>query len=981
MSVAELGLALTSGPSGLRASLRDLESELLLASGNVSEPLPSLPDEVVEAIAQEMGHRTVRLWLQADEEVRDASWESLTLKTLGGTPLGLTPGLRLVHESASVAKTKPLNVGGTPRVLIVSANPANAIYPRLESAANEVHSVATAFDSSENRRCHVESLVSASVPKLKSTLSKWKPNVFHFVGHGDMDANGGFLVFEGTSERLYGCDLGRLLIRAGTRMAILSGCFTASGTGSVAETLIEQGIECVIGMRGTLDDGASHLFARALYAALAEGSSVDEAVWQGRKAISGSPTNWSVPVLIARRPLSALFPVQRSAQRRTNLTGDPNAFVGRANEKAELRRVLADPRRRLTTVHGLGGMGKTRLCREIARESVSRFDAVWSIDCESVTHVDELFPSIAATIRVTGTGNYEEVIADAIGQDRVLLLLDGLDTANPELSSRIDHLLDSCPQLRILATSREPLDSKHARRVELGPMAFPARGRSEAMRLFLDAAEHASPGFRLRDGDRPIVQNLLSNLDGIPLAIILVAGRLAYLDVRTLASLAQDDVYGAAAGLESEGRHSTLERALRGSFEALDEEERLLMRDLSVFRGGFTFEDASAIMGDAFGLLRGIGQLRRRGLLSLQPMRSEHRYRVLHTVRTYLKRVASVEPPCHVRLAHAEHYALDAVMVRKQLDSGDWASGNARLWSENGNYDAALSFAAKIGENRLIVSFATALARPYYEAGAMLEFERLGECCADIDEDNLRIEMDGLRGSHARRNGNPLRAHSIWLARAERCMKVGRFDDYADSLLDCADLALELDQTQKAQELLDQVDSPASEYSPLVRAGYMLVRARLSLQQGDLRSALDGAQEAEALAERVADHRLTPYLWRALAEVYRKVGDLPRSERMARRLVAEALVAGYYQSAGSGLLELSETLESMNRLDSAAEAIAVANAIPSSVSSVLRNASSARYRTFDSRHGSGLLTAFDDRLKMSLWTIVAAKIGDEYSHN
>jgi hypothetical protein len=381
------------------------------------------------------------------------------------------------------------------------------------------------------------------------------------------------------------------------------------------------------------------------------------------------------------------------------------------------------------------------------------------------------------------------------------------------------------------------------------------------------------------------------------------------------------------------------------------------------------------VLGNALTLHRGLGLLRRRSLLSVQSSSAELRYRILNTVRDYLQGVMTVQPSAEARLNHARHYSESALEVRSLLEEGEWEAGNARLWSENENFEAAMSFAATTGEHELIKTFSHALARPYYEAGVKREFERLASLCEGIDDEDLRIEIDGLRGSHARRNGNAAEAMAIWLDRAERSLRLGRFNDYGDSLLDCAHLALEEGWLQETEALLARFHEESERYGTLVVASGLLVSARFALSRGDFDSSIRKAVQAEELGNPVATHGQAPFLWRSLAEIYRRIGDLEKSERMARRVVSEVLLAGHYHSVGIGLLELSETLEAKGRLEEAAEAIAVARAIPRSVSTALQDATKVRYRSFASRNGRSLIVTFDGALKENAWTDVAAKIG------
>ncbi|MBV8355864.1 MAG: hypothetical protein JO101_11125, partial [Candidatus Eremiobacteraeota bacterium] len=275
----------------------------------------------------------------------------------------------------------------------------------------------------------------------------------------------------------------------------------------------------------------------------------------------------------------------------TNLTPPPVRFFGRARELTDVRGLLAT--RRLVTLTGPGGIGKTRLATEIAlRELARQPDGVFLADLSSIADDASIVAAIAsavgAPLRVAGP---EGLIA-GIGRARMLLVLDNVEHVIGETSRIVERLLRGCPALRVLLTSREPLRSAGEVVRRLGPMLVPdeeaasteeVRG-SEAVRYFVERARDVDAGFALDRRSAAPVAMICRRLDGIPLALELAAARLGTTDARSL-----------AASLE---RHCTLESTIAWSLDLLDEAHRAQAIDASVLPGSFDAELARAVLDE-----------------------------------------------------------------------------------------------------------------------------------------------------------------------------------------------------------------------------------------------------------------------------------------------------------------------------------------------------------------------------------------------
>lgn len=858
------------------------------------------------------------------------------------------PWIHLVREIPVSDQVTP-RTRSTTTVLVVHANPGSGRYPPLVSSEAEAKGIARALDSRECRGILVETIFGATPKALEERLARGDVDVLHFVGHGDVLASGGALIFEGSKKgehvAVYADELTKWLGQGGVRVAVLSGCLTGSPIQGVGRSLVAAGLDSVVAMQFPIADVSAFMFSRAFYASLKDGFSYEEAVYHGRMMIRSAGVDWGIPVLLSSgnsKRLRVLGSNPGVPEAKHNVPSDDRPFIGRSKELKALRKAVIQPTKRLVTITGMGGMGKTRLARQFARTATDVFtDGVCLVECEALDNEEELRAAIGSALRLDDTPLTWDVICATLHGRRMLLVLDCFERLL-SCAGKIDLLLKRTDLLKVLVTSRILLGLSWEQEFVLDPMSLPKRSSgAEGVELFVEAASHADPNFRQTPENRKLLSKLVQDLEAVPLAIVLAAGRLRHLSLEELHKkvLTQrlDTLKRRPIG---EDRHENLVRVVEDSFNLLNDSDRSLAFRLSVFRGGFFVEDAVAVLKDDSDVQEAIYALRDNSLLTSQVVESRMRFRSLDTIREYIQRVAPHELQSVAR-THAEYFATRADEIRRAADETRLAEANAELWREAGNFRAAIGFAVDAEDSQLVRSFASSLARAYFESGARTDFDYLAIAAdrhATLAGDRaLRIELFGLQGALYRREGDPVRARDVWLQRAQLAEEIDEIDTFADSMLDVADLALERKDYDSVDAIVTRVEGLGDRLRSLpLRASGMLLRARVRIEKKELMTAIGLAEQAEELVANFHGDRQAMYVWFSLAEVYRRCGSLEASERLCRHMIAEGLDGGYTHYLGRALLQLSATLEAAGRIEPAILATVAALAIPRTASEAVR---------------------------------------------
>jgi predicted ATPase/DNA-binding CsgD family transcriptional regulator len=392
------------------------------------------------------------------------------------------------------------------------------------------------------------------------------------------------------------------------------------------------------------------------------------------------------------------------------------SFVGRDAPLREVAALLAE--HRLVTVTGPGGSGKTRLAGQVARQVAARFaDGAWLAELASVQDPEQVAGVVAVALGVREQPGLPtgEALARVLVRQQLLLVLDNCEHVIGAAAALCAGLLSACDDVRILATSREPLRAGGEARYRLEPLALPdpaGAGRAEAVALFADRARDADARFALDEQNAPAVAALVARLDGMPLAIELAAARVEALGVGQLLDRL-DDRFALLAGADrlAAPRQRSLAATVEWSYQLLDEQEQQVFRALAVFPGPFTLQAAEAIAGAGAGL----AVLRLVDCSLLVPPRAgpdgRARYSMLETLRVYGARLLAAvgeQDDAEAALARyavrvAEQAAAGMTTIAGEpsavrwLDAEDATMGHVLAWAVEHDLDMAARLVTALG--------------------------------------------------------------------------------------------------------------------------------------------------------------------------------------------------------------------------------------------------------------------------------------------
>jgi len=385
------------------------------------------------------------------------------------------------------------------------------------------------------------------------------------------------------------------------------------------------------------------------------------------------------------------------------------SFVGR---DGDLDRVLEALRgARLVTLAGPGGAGKTSLGVEAARRAGPGFaDGVWLVRLAPVTEPEMLIHAFADGLGLSIEGGTvahrprDVLVGRLTGRD-MLIVLDNCEHLIEPVASLVQAILERCPNVRILATSREALAVPGEVQLAVAPLPVPSEQTPServpefsAARLFLDRAAAVRPDLTADGPALDAVAVICRRLDGIPLALELAAARLAGLQPLELADRVRDRFAVLTSGdRTAEARQRTLRSAVDWSHDLLTQQERVLFRRLAVFRGGWTLTAAEAVVTDtelpAQRVLELLERLVRQSLVVLDQAGGHTRYRMLETLRQYATgRLADAGEAAAMDAAHAGFFLATGEQAETGLRGSSQARWLAVLRTEHANLRAALNW-------------------------------------------------------------------------------------------------------------------------------------------------------------------------------------------------------------------------------------------------------------------------------------------------
>ena len=569
----------------------------------------------------------------------------------------------------------------------------------------------------------------------------------------------------------------------------------------------------------------------------------------------------------------ALASVPAAAAPRGRLPAPVTSFVGRRQALAEAAELVGG--HRLVSLIGPPGVGKSRLALEVGRAVEHDFaGGVWFVELARAARPPDVARVTARTLDARGPTRSRDPLARAVEslrQANVLLVLDGCEPVIEEAARVAAGVLAGCPDVRVLATSREVLHLEGEVRVVVAPLAVPAPGAdgrevaaSESVRLFLERAQASRPGLQLTEDRLALAAEICRRLDGLPLAIELAAARVSVLGLREILSALESR---RPLFVEARDRRAVPQRYLRAvvawSHDLLHTDEQALLHQLAVFRGGVPLSAVLATAArsqiDAARATQLLGALVDKSILTASFPDGGARYDLLDTVREYaVEQLAKAGNLSAAQLVHAEYFATVADAARAELRGPHWLACIRRLELEHDNLWAALAYARYAAEPAIGVRLGAGLG--WYFALA----ER-------VSEGRSFLEAAGAAASAA----TPVSKHTELLALL--CYLATEELDL-DAAIDAGERALAVAGT-----------GPALSESALARVALSLAHA---LFGNDVRAAAL-AQEARAGYRRAGDHwgMAASSLVRAQGAVH--LGEVSTVATMAAEILRHSEAVGY----------------------------------------------------------------------------------------
>jgi predicted ATPase/class 3 adenylate cyclase/DNA-binding CsgD family transcriptional regulator len=588
------------------------------------------------------------------------------------------------------------------------------------------------------------------------------------------------------------------------------------------------------------------------------------------------------PPLRNREPVAVQrFPTQLSS------------FVGRHAEMSDVRDILA--RKRLLTLTGAGGVGKTRLAVQVATAVGRDYeDGIWYVDLAPITD-----PALLAVTAARAMGLPDQpgrspvdILLQFLGGRQLLIVLDNCEhllDASAEITSR---LLSACPRLTVLATSREPIGTPGEVTWRVPSLSL----NDDAVSLFAERASHASPGFTT-DGDHAdAVLEICRRLDGMPLAIELAAARVRALSPNDILTGLQDRFRLLTGGSRTAvRRQQTLRASVDWSHALLTEPERLLFRRLGVFAGGFDFEACRQVACDKdllpHQVLDVLALLIDKSLVTAEAFGGSTRYRLLETIRQYAQEKLGESPEAvSVRDRHRDHYtamagALDAPAAARLDSLLD------RAEAEIDNLRAAFAWSREQSDTDRALQLVTSL-QPYWLTRGRL---KEGSDWLDLgltDAEGAEVTPETMARALADKAFLDNMRDAGSLARAQSALAIARdLDDpalLARTLATCGRLAAW--DAELARPYLSEAADLARAIGDRWRLTQILYSQALTAMvgAGDLDAVLAAATEGRTLADAVGDLGYSRGCRWCLSGAQWVFGDVVGAAAQLRELKTEA---------------------------------------------------------------------------------------------
>ena len=547
-------------------------------------------------------------------------------------------------------------------------------------------------------------------------------------------------------------------------------------------------------------------------------------------------------VLLAEQ-IRALAPTQTDTpQSRHNLPAPISRFIGRGQEIEQVQQLLEDGAAQVVTLAGTGGVGKTRLALQVAHNVVNHFsDGVWLVELAGVTEATAIPAAVASTLKIVPDPrrSLTLTIASHLRDKSLLLILDNCEHLIEPSAQLVKALCEAAPGLRLLATSRIPLHLEGERVVRLHPLPSPPLEATEpltasaalaydAIQLFASLAMQALLSFSITDSNAPSVAQICGHLDGIPLAIELAAARAGFMPVEEISKrLDQRFRWIRSHASGSLPRQQTLQALIDWSYDLLNERERILFQQLSVFAGGWTLEAAEAIDLENEACADTLGSLVNQSLIVFGQDAEHKRYRMHETIRQFALEKLSERGDDARKAVSERHSAYFTGLVAAQQDSLQGTNPQAaiKLIQENlDNVREAWRWGTTNGHLRTLHSSVRALSDFYETVGLSAEGElMLAQALSALESESDLEPSDKVP------------------------FQIDLLTNQASLLLRQAKVESSIQQGEKALALADGLGDPSR------LACAFLLLGRIYDWNGTLRQSSNNLEEGLVLARKVND--------------------------------------------------------------------------------------------------------------------------------
>ncbi|MDQ1569525.1 MAG: hypothetical protein QOF79_199, partial [Actinomycetota bacterium] len=572
------------------------------------------------------------------------------------------------------------------------------------------------------------------------------------------------------------------------------------------------------------------------------------------------------------------------------------SFVGRAAQIADLTRILSE--NRLVTLTGSGGSGKTRLAIEVAGHIGAEFpDGTKYVDLAPITEPELVSVTTARLLGLPDQPGRSatEAVLRFIADRQMLLVLDNCEHLLDATATLVIELLGSCPEVTVLATSREPIGMTGEAIWRVSSLSI----ADEAVELFTDRARLVSPDFAVTDDNAATVAEICQRLDGMPLAIELAAARVRALSLTDILTGLQDRFRILTGGVRTAvRRQQTLRASVDWSHALLTEIERVLFRRLAVFQGGFDLEATQAVVTDEHlqrhQVFDEVALLVDKSLVVAENISGPTRYRFLETVRQYaLEKLGESGEADAIRARHRDHYT-DLAALLDQPSSAGRRQHVERAESDIDNLRAAFTWSRDNADSERALQLASALQPFWLNRGRFPEgLSWFGAVLADP----CSCPADVTPTTYARAIADLALIAAVMgapgdLEVPQRALAIAREGDdpglLLRALIACGYTAAFA--ADVARSYLDEASGLARESGDKWRLSQILwCQAYTAIHGGDPRSAIAAGEEGRDLADEIGD-RFVSWACRfwGLGTAHLIGGDLAEAATQFRAILTEA---------------------------------------------------------------------------------------------